>query len=145
MLAVLVLACPAACAFALGGAPPAAGRRSAALRLQTIAPEREKTSDLPTTWEVPDTFSFASLGSAEPPEPPMCKLTVFKTAGADEVRMANILRDVIKGLELERAKEIAKTCNSLGFAMCGIWAEAVAADYAKGLQGLGLRCDVTEV
>ena len=26
------------------------------VRMQTIAPERTKPSDLPTTWEVPDTF-----------------------------------------------------------------------------------------
>jgi|ERR1712137_400313 len=115
--------------------------RGPTIAMQTIAPER--TSDLPQTWSVPDTFSLSSLRSRDTPEPPMARLTVFQN-GINSMNMANALMKVICGLEPERAMQIASTCANMGFAACGIFVEEVAEKYAEELGMMGLKCGVSE-
>jgi len=114
------------------------------VRLQTATPTRP--SDLPSTWEVPDTFTFTAPSTIiDQTEPPLFKLTLFKSAGtSDKVYMANALLDVVADMDPPRAKEIAKKVASIGFALVGVWVEETADAYADALRDRKLVCDVSE-
>ena len=71
--------------------------------------------------------------------------TLFKSSStSDQVYVANALLDIVAGMDIARAKEIAKKVNSLGFALVGVWVEEVAEAYADALRDRKLVCDVSE-
>lgn len=123
---------------------PALATSRAAVSMQTLAPERVAVPDtLPATWDVPDTFSLASLRKPSNDEPPMYKLTLFKS-GRDEVHIVNSLLDVVPGMSKDRAIEIAETAFRLGFSLVGVFEQALAEEYAADLKnGYSLVCDVS--
>ena len=98
---------------------------------------------LPTTWEVPDTFSLPSM-KKKSEEPPFFRITLFKSTNFDAVYAAQSLIKVI-GLEDMRAKEIASQAKTMGFAVVGEWVQEVAETYGEGLQARQLTVDVSEV
>ena len=112
-------------------------------RMQTATPTRP--SELPSTWEVPDTFTFTALSTTIGTEPPLFKVTLFKSAGtSDEDHVANALLEIVAGMDTPRAKEIAKKVTSIGLALVGVWVEETADAYADALRDRKLVCDVSE-
>ena len=117
---------------------------STPVRMQTLTPTRPSETDLPSTWVVPDTFTFTADMTRDK-EPPLYKVTLFKSSStSDQVYVANALLDIVAGMDIPRAKEIAKKVNSLGFALVGVWVEEVAEAYADALRDRKLVCDVSE-
>ena len=93
---------------------------------------------------MPDTFTFTAPSTIST-EPPLFKLTLFKSAGtSDKVYMANALLDIVADMDPPRAKEIAKKVASIGFALVGVWVEETADAYADALRDRKLVCDVSE-
>ena len=116
----------------------------AAERMQTGAPTITRPSELPSTWDVPDTFTFAAPESVRT-EPPLFKVTLFKSAGAaDEAFVATSLLEIVADMDAPRAREIAKKVSSIGFALVGVWVEEVADAYADALRDRKLVCDVSQ-
>jgi len=116
----------------------------ASVSMQVIAPERTAVPDtLPSTWEVPDSFSLASLKKSTHDETPLYKLTVFKS-GRDDVHIVNALLEVVPGMRKERAIEIAETAFRVGFSLVGVFEQALAEEYAAELKNYhSLVCDVS--
>lgn len=119
-------------------------RRAEPVRMQTLTPTRPSETGLPSTWDVPDTFTFTAPSTTSK-EPPLYKVTLFKSSSAsDQVYVANSLLEIVAGMDIPRAKEIAKKVNSIGFALVGVWVEEVAEAYADALRDRKLVCDVSE-
>ena len=73
---------------------------NAAMRGAVATPDTAtKPLALPETWDVPDTFSLASLHRADTPDSEMFKLTLFKNAAA-EARVVGALLEVVNGESL---------------------------------------------
>jgi len=116
------------------------------VKMQTLAPDRtiaKPPATLPDSWVVPDTFSLASLKRTVEPEAPMYRLTLLKSTSADETGVVNALLDVVPGMALVRAKQIAKQLTALGVAFVGVWEQELAETYAAGLRTYRLVCDVS--
>lgn len=117
---------------------------STPVRMQTLTPTRPSETDLPSTWDVPDTFTFTAPSTTSK-EPPLYKVTLFKSAStSDQVYVANSLLEIVAGMDIPRAKEIAKKVNSIGFSLVGVWVQEVAEAYADALRDRKLVCDVSE-
>mmetsp|Transcript_37675 Transcript_37675/g.88109 ORF Transcript_37675/g.88109 Transcript_37675/m.88109 type:complete len:149 (-) Transcript_37675:313-759(-) len=101
-----------------------------------------KPLPLPSTWEVPDTFSLSSLQRPDTPDSEMFKLTLFKSSAA-EARVVGALLEVVNGMESERAELINRKAQTLGFALIGIWSQQTAERYGNALQNRGLVVDIS--
>jgi ATP-dependent Clp protease adapter protein ClpS len=116
----------------------------AMVSMQTIAPQRIAVPDtLPSKWDVPDTFSLASLRKSTRDETPLYKLTLFKS-GRGEVHIVNALLEVVPGMAKERAIEVAETTFRVGFSLVRLFEQALAEEYAASLKSdFSLVCDVS--
>ena len=131
-------------AFSVSGLGVVRPARAATPAMQTIAPERESTipDSLPSSWTVPDTFSLADLKRPSSDEPPMYRLTLFRSG--DAVHMANALLDVIP-LEKEKAVEVADTAARVGLSLVGVWEQGLCETYSEELRrGYNIACDVSK-
>lgn len=143
---VLLSACSLASSLTISSARlPATpiAHTTAAVRLQTFTPDAPtitKPDALPETWVVPDTFTFPARETASPP---FFRLTLFKSSQFEEDYVAGTLSKVV-GIDGERAREIAKQAQSLGFAVVGEFVQEVAEMYAAALQEKGLVVDISE-
>merc|ERR1719238_2535381 len=118
------------------------------LRMQTIAPERTKPSDLPTTWEVPDNFVMPStyeVPAAVDKNPPFYKITLFRGGkGSDEVYIAKALLECVPGMEIPQATQVASKVMNIGFGLVvsGL-TEEVARGCAEQIRDRDMVCDVS--
>lgn len=135
---LILLFASAATGFTITPTPP----RLSPARLQTLIPDAPtitKPDALPETWSVPDTFTFPSKQTQEPP---FFRLTLFKSSKFETDYIASALVKTI-GIATARANEIAQQAQSLGFAVVGEYVQEVAEMYAASLKEKDLVIDVS--
>ena len=110
--------------------------------MQTLTPTRPSETDLPSTWDVPDTFTFTA-DMTRHKEPPLYKALFKSSSTSDQVYVANSLLEIVAGMDILVPRRSPRRSTRSG-SLVGVWVEEVAEAYADALRDRRLVCEGSE-